>query len=280
MQQDLWDDIQECNRLISWSEAVDSVAKKAIAGEIHDSTYMKPEKKYLFELGTQTYPLVVTDIAFNKLSLFNGEIPPKYDEIINTINFLYTEETNYVEEIFERLNDYTLENYNAMFRQHGWMVDLENGNITPEILDYFQRNPIYKSQLIRYKSLLNRLANGNTLRFKNRAIVLYFNIEKITKANQVPEGLRTFAPAQDSSMLAPYIGSYYEGKDAPYPAIVTQKEGRLYASNALLYNIAPDTFQYASYPKNYIYFERGDSNKVVKATIEWDGKMHEGERID
>ncbi|MFK7971652.1 MAG: DUF6090 family protein [Bacteroidia bacterium] len=281
MQQDLWDDIQGCDKLIDWAENVDSLAAKIIAGEIHDSTYRKAEKRHLFKIGTATYPLVVTDIGFQKLARFSGEIPDTYSDIIDKSNRLYIEEKMYIGEAFKRFNDYTIENYNAMYRDFDWMEDLEKGNITPKILAYFQDDPIYKSQMIRYKDILNKFSQGNASKFKVKSILLYFDIEKITQANKVPSGLVNFAPATDSSSFAPYIGKYADDADDENPVTVVQKEGRLYISNRLLFYIAPDSFHLARYADDYnVYFPRNDSSEVTGVIFDWGGQRYETKKLE
>jgi len=273
LQDELASDVEETEFLIGFCENVDEVIDKILDGEITEKMYEDPQQGYMIATGTVTYPLVVTDITFKKLSSFDGYIPNEYQPIMEKLNELYVEEKMYLDELFTRWNTYTLDYYNRMFSKHEWMAGFEKRTVTPEMVDFLLNDPFHKNHITRYQELMIVYGLRNARRFKSKAALLYYDIEEQTKSGVIPDNIKPYAPFMDSLELEEYTGdyTYVEGENT---IPVKQEGNRLFQNYSLLLPRSRDTFDYDTYKGNYISYTRDENDKILQLSLTWDDSTY------
>jgi hypothetical protein len=122
-------------------------------------------------------PFNIQKKGYEQLKNFTGELDIANDSLINDINKVYSVLLPLIEKNNEMMEHTVIENFRS-FEKYPWFVDMAQGKMTEEIIEYFVLSKDYKTRVASHAML----AAGNHLnliqQYKLNAVGLIERLEK------------------------------------------------------------------------------------------------------
>jgi len=271
---DLLNDIQETSYFIKWWGKTSLKVDKVLdSNNVNPISKLKIDKE-IFKLGTVRYPIVISDLSFNKLNDMKGELPEKYIEIVNKLNRLYVEQGKFVyntqKDFFNHANAYR----DKIYKTYDWVYNLEKGKYSDEIVNYFYHNNEHKRNLLLYKILGNRY-NSAIITFHEHSFLNYLILHNLTSPNKkLPSLFNRYNIVFKKNDPTEYTGIYQRDNDTiaekikfelKYNLLMVSnlKERKIYGEGYVLQELGKDSISFVYTDKDQIKIKRDSTGNVI-----------------
>jgi len=227
IQLDLLEDIQKADEVIAYYEQRDSMIRRVFSGKLTRESYQKPENYAYFFLILSLHDFQFHDNGFANLMRNSDIIPARFDNVLNQLKKIYISDKKRIEQNFEIINRFALNNLDDFAKEKSWFHQLSSGQFNDEILDYFLNDPFYKNKLMHYRTLAIKNLLSILLDYRHYAALTYQEIAKEADPEApLPDLIGPAQPEVAERELRKCIGQYIA--EQQMKATISLDHGSLY----------------------------------------------------
>ena len=267
-------DIQYSNSMIEYGNQLDSLADLVLSNTPTLEEYRGNPN--LRMVGLQYVPIKFTYAGYNKLKNFQDIIPEGYSEVTDRIFSFYEESLAGFEELYHDGREIINARHSEL-EQHSWYFDFLNGNVTPEIHNYFKSDPHYRNRIARFKNALI-IKTGSALDFcRQSGLITRIYIGEALQDTSFKSMIRPILGPQNYLDRDTYTG-LYKSTQSGFEMDIIYHAGYLHAyaydqywalvwesDSSVLFLNNPTKLTFLGHPTTKLMFiNEGDTTELIK----------------
>jgi hypothetical protein len=204
IQKDLSDDILKANRIIDNHIVNDSMFRNTLLGNVSLSKDRFYERRYQVMITYEFESFRLQSKGYDGLVQNIDNIPKKYEELMENLNWVYVTNRYDLESFNERVKENTYQNRDKL-KSKNWSGDFFQAQFKEDMNPYFQSDS-YRNEAIHFFDDLEKFIR-QTMDFKVAAIESYEEIANLLPDNSpLPEHISYTLP--DPEALSQLAGEY------------------------------------------------------------------------
>lgn len=286
VQSDLLSDMQEIKYaeeyFLTWDSISALIIDKKLTYEDYNSSYASD----LVQIGRYEYPIIMSDKSFQLLQNYKDKIPSQYLDIISELNVTYGETRTYMELSQQDVSDLKNKLDEFLFEQE-WYVDLENGRMNEEIIDFFLNNKTYPKYINEYRSLTKQVKQYAQGQYNNLMLSYLIIRDQISPNSILPTQIKS-SVLFDKNEIQDYAG-VYEFDSESFEMVFYEDHGLLlnkttsskdiYGQYYLISKLGRDSVVY-SFNENFLFvFKRNNDGEVTDLAASFDSDIILGKKV-
>ncbi|MFL0353978.1 DUF6090 family protein [Xanthomarina sp. GH4-25] len=190
IQNDLKEDILKSKELFAYYKERDSIIQLAINNKLTRENYLSDKKYYYINVAMNAFHLKIHSNGYQNFSNNLDNVPKKYQEVISTLNEIYTYNKYEIDKFDTRIDKITDRLIDNLGATKTWFYNVSQDKISNEAIHYFLNDSLYKNALHIYSNAAFNLTN-HVSQFNQNAIKAYRTIAELTGN---PKELPDFIP--------------------------------------------------------------------------------------
>jgi len=223
---DLSEDIIESNLWIPNYSREDSIINILMAKKLSVEDFKGFQGLMYASAASTNYDLTVNDNGYKLLMANSDNIPKKYQPLVKSLNKIYIEDKNVLEDSEEFSLD-AVEGYLLYLKQNmKWFNEVfYNQKLTPEAIDFFLNDSYFKNQLTHYYTLSITNYYANLYQFRIDAEESYQELTNLLGLEDLVASDSTYYKIHAKD-YEHFLGTYKE--DSTNTAIVSRESNKLF----------------------------------------------------
>lgn len=286
VQSDLLSDMQEIKYAEEFFSTWDSISALIIDKKLTHEDYTSNYANDLVGIGRYEYPIIISDKSFQLLQNYKDKIPSQYLDIISELNVTYGETRTFMELSQQDLSGLRKKLDEFLFQQE-WYVDLENGRMNEEIIDFFLNNKSYPKYIYEYRSLTKQVKQYAQGQYNNLMLSYLIIRDQISPNSMLPTQIKSSVlfnkdEIQDYSGVYEFDSESLELSFYEFHGFLMSKNSSskdIYGQYYLMSKLGRDSVEY-SFDENFLFvFKRNNDGEVIELTSNFDSDIILGKKV-
>ena len=219
----LSDNIIESNSIISNYKYHDSLIHEIMTSKFSTDDYRGNKGRWIANVGLDLYPFVLETNGYELLMSNSDRIPERYQQLIQSLKNIYTENSNLLNKTEQSGADYLLEYWSYLGKEMKWFSEYRyNWELSEESINYFTNDPHYKNHLTMYYMLLIQNHYYSIYSFRLNAEDSYQELTDLLQLNNLIASDSTYYNI-DVKDYDHFLGTYKDSTDTFTISIVSSK---------------------------------------------------------
>jgi hypothetical protein len=208
VQNDLKEDILKSKELFAYYKDRDSIIQLAINNKLTREDYLGNKKYYYINVAMNAFHLKIHSNGYQNFSDNLDNVPEKYQEVIATLNEIYTYNKYEIDKFDTRIDKITDRLMDDLGATKSWYYNIQQGKISNEAIHYFLNDSLYKNALYLYSNAASNLTN-HIINFNQNAIKAYRTIAELTgNPKELPDFLPHHLIDATAQQFKELLGNY------------------------------------------------------------------------
>lgn len=223
---DLSEDIIESNLRIPNYSSEDSLINILMAKKLSIEDFKGLQGLMYASTAASNYDLTVNDNGYKLLMANSDDIPKKYQPLVKSLNKIYIEDKNVLEDSEEFSLD-AVEGYLLYLKQNmKWFSEVfYNQKLTPEAIDFYRNDPYFKNHLTHYYAFSIGNYYSNLYQFRIDAEKSYQELTNLLELEDFVASDSTYYKIHAKD-YEHFLGTYKE--DTTNTAIISMESNKLF----------------------------------------------------